>query len=150
MVAVIDDKDGSGETKIDGEMVCSAVGRLFLGMGEDGLGMLGGYLEDLQVIPLAGHLVDTVPEDRTKYGGQVTGNASGDVARVVEHMNTSLIWVGNIKSASAVNGRCAYEAFFILLHGYNIWVKDASVRIFIVQKYKLLWQLFIMGIAYFV
>ena len=29
----IDDKDGSGETKIDGETVRSAVGRLFLGMG---------------------------------------------------------------------------------------------------------------------
>ena len=111
MVTVIDDKDGSGKTKIDGETVRSAVGWLFLGMGEDGLGMLGGYLEDLQVILLAGHLVDAVPEDRTKYGRQVTGNASGDVARVVEHMNTSLIWVGNIKSASAVNGRCAHEAF---------------------------------------
>ena len=111
MVAVIDDKDGSGETEIDGETVRSAVGWLFLGMGEDGLGMLGGYLEDLQVILLAGHLVDAVPEDRTKYGGQVTGNASGDVAWVVEHMNTSLIWVGNKKSASTVNGRCAYEAF---------------------------------------
>ena len=85
MVAVIDDKDGSGETEIDGETVRSAVGRLFLGMGDDGLGMPGGYLEDLQVILLAGHLVDAVPEDRTKYGRQVTGNASGDVAWVVEH-----------------------------------------------------------------
>ena len=47
--------------------------------------MLGGYLEDLQVILLAGYLVDAVPEDRTKYGGQVSGNASGDVAWVVEH-----------------------------------------------------------------
>ena len=111
MVAVIDDKDGSGETKIDGETVRSAVEWLFLGMGEDGLGMLGGYLEDLQVILFAGHLVDTVPEDRTKYGGQVTGNASGEVARVVEHMNTSLIWMENKKSASTVSGRCAYEAF---------------------------------------
>ena len=111
MVAVIDDKDGSGETEIDGETVRSAVGWLFLGMGENGSGMLGGHLEDLQVILLDGHLVDTVPEDRTKYGGQITGNASGDVARVVEHMNTSLMWMGNIKSASAVNGRCAYEAF---------------------------------------
>ena len=85
MVAVIDDKDGSGKTKIDGETVCSAVGWLLLGVGEDGLGILGGYLEDLQVIPLAGHLIDAVPEDRTKYGRQVTGNASCDVARVVEH-----------------------------------------------------------------
>ena len=85
MVSVIDDKDGSGETKIDGETVRSAVGRLFLGMGENGLGVLGRYLEDLQVILLVGHLIDAVPEDRTKYGGQVTGNASGDVAWVVEH-----------------------------------------------------------------
>ena len=85
MVAIIDDKDGSGETKIDGETVRPAVGRLFLGMGDDGLEMLGGYLEDLQVILLDGYLVDAVPEDRTKYGGQVSGNASGDVAWVVEH-----------------------------------------------------------------
>ena len=113
MVAVIDDKDGSGETEIDGETVRSAVGWLLLGMGEDGSGMLGGYLEDLQVILLDGHLVDAVPEDRTKYGRQVTGNASGDVARVIEHMNTSLIWVGNIKSASAVNGRCAVSVKLI-------------------------------------
>ena len=120
MVAVIDDKDGSGETEIDGETVRPAVGRLLLGVGENGLGMLGGYLEDLQVILFTGHLIDAVPEDRTKYGRQVTGNASGDVVRVVEHMNTSLIWVENIKSASAVNGRCAYEAFSIWLHGYNI------------------------------
>ena len=98
MVAIINDKDGSGETKIDGETVRSAVGWLLLGMGDDGLGVLGGYLEDLQVILLAGHLVDAVPEDRTKYGRQVTGNASGDVVRVVEHMNTSLIWVGNKKA----------------------------------------------------
>ena len=85
MVAVIDDKDGSGETEIDGETVRPAVGRLLLGVGENGLGMLGGYLEDLQVILFTGHLIDAVPEDRTKYGRQVTGNASGDVARVVEH-----------------------------------------------------------------
>ena len=51
MVAVIDDKDGSGETEIDGETVRPAVGRLLLGVGENGLGMLGGYLEDMQVIP---------------------------------------------------------------------------------------------------
>ena len=113
MVAVIDDKDGSGETEIDGETVRSAVGWLLLGMGEDGLGMPGGYLEDLQVILLAGHLVDAVPEARTKYRRQVTGNASGNVAGVIEYMNPSLIWVGNKKSASAVNGRCAYEAGFM-------------------------------------
>ena len=113
MVAVIDDKDGSGETEIDGETVRPAVGRLLLGVGENGLGMLGGYLEDLQIILFTGHLIDAVPEDRTKYGGQMTGNASGDVARVVEHMNTSLIWVENKKGASAVEGRCAYEAFLV-------------------------------------
>lgn len=128
MVAVIDDKDGSGETEIDGETVRPAVGRLLLGVGENGLGMLGGYLEDLQVILFTGHLIDAVPEDRTKYGRQVTGNASGDVVRVVEHMNTSLIWVGNIKSASAVNGRCAYEAFSIWLHGYNIQLKFKLIQ----------------------
>ena len=113
MVAVIDDKDGSGETKIDGETVRSAVGWLFLGMGEDGLGMLGGYLEDLQVILLAGHLVDAVPEDRTQYGGKVTGNASCDVARVVKHMNTSLIWVGNKKAHPPLMADALMKPFWL-------------------------------------
>ena len=113
MVSVIDDKDGSGETKIDGETVRSAVGRLFLGMGENGLGVLGRYLEDLQVILLVGHLIDAVPEDRTQYGGKVTGNASGDIAWVVEHMNTSLIWVGNKKAHPPLMADALMKPFWL-------------------------------------
>ena len=92
MVSVIDGKDCPGKAEIDVETVGLAVGRDFLGVGDNSPRFFRGDLEYLQVVLFdsGGHRVDEGPEGPVKGRMELVGNAAGDVAWVLEHTITSL------------------------------------------------------------
>ena len=121
MVSVVDDKDCPGKAEIDAETVGLAVGRDFLGMGDNGTRIFRGDLEHLQVVlfDFGGHRVDEGPEGPVKGRMELVGNAAGDVAWVLEHTITSL--GRNGKSASCHWRQDALTiSLLIRLHEYNI------------------------------
>ena len=106
MVSVVDDKDCPGKAEIDAETVGLAVGRDFLGMGDNGTRIFRGDLEHLQVVlfDFGGHRVNEGPEGPVKGRMELVGNAAGDVAWVLKHDNC-LLGVEMKKAHPAIGGK---------------------------------------------
>ena len=92
MVPVINGEDRPSKAEIDAKAIGLAVGRDFLGMGDNSPRIFRGDLEHLQVVlfDFGGHRVDEGPKGPVKGRMELVGYAAGDVAWVLEHTITSL------------------------------------------------------------
>lgn len=109
----IGEKDCYGETKIDDNSVYHSIGRLFLGVGDDGLEMLGGYLEDMQVIP--GICSMQSQRIAQSMGDRLLAMSRVMQRRLLNMANTSLIQEENKKAHLTVNGKMRLRSIYVRL-----------------------------------
>ena len=109
MVSVVDGKDCPSKAEIDAKTVGLAVGRDFLGMGDNSTCFLRGDLEYLQVVlfDFGWHRVDEGPKGSVKGRMELVGNAASDVAWVLEH-DRYLLGVEMEKAHPAIDGKMRF------------------------------------------
>ena len=106
MVAVVDGEDRPGKAEIGTETVGLAVGRDFLGVGDNSPRIFRDDLKYLQVVlfDFGGHRVDEGPKGPVKGRMELVGNAAGDVAWVLEH-DRYLLGIEMEKAHPAIGGK---------------------------------------------